>query len=357
MIFIFIVVALVCFGVLILVHELGHFFAAKRAGIRVTEFAIGMGLAIFKHQRGDTLYSLRIFPLGGFCQMEGDEEDSDSPDAFGNKPILSRVAVIIMGSLMNLLLGFLIILALGAAADGFATTTVDKFREGETPSLERGLLPGDRIVKLNNERVNITEDILFFLSRHDGSAVDITALRDGQEVLISAVYFPYTDVNREELSGDYRDEGNVHRLYRTDFYVTREENTPGVLIVRSFYRCFSIVKMVWQSLFDLFGGKVPVTDMSGPVGITNVLGEAAQNSLADLLNILALLSINLGVLNMLPLPALDGGRLVFLMIEAIIRRPVPAKYEGYIHYGGFVLLIGFSIFVAFNDVIRLMFRG
>lgn len=356
MICIFILLALVCFSIMVFVHELGHFLAAKSAGIKVLEFAIGMGPAILKKQKGETLYSLRAFPLGGFCQMEGEDEESPSEKAFNNKPIPSRVLVIVMGSAMNLLCGFLIIVALNFSQPSLPTTTVEAFKEGATPTKTAGLAVGDRIVKLNGESVHITEDILFFMARHDGSPVDITVVREGKRVVLPNVSLPYQEISREELTGDFRDEGKVQRLYHTDFYVTTQPRSLGSLLEKSFFKSIAIVKMVWFSLFDLILGKVPITDMSGPVGVTDAIGTAAKTGLSSLLNILALLSINLGVINLFPLPALDGGRLVFLIIEGVIGRPVPSKYESYIHYGGFVLLIGLSIFLAYNDIIRLIFR-
>lgn len=354
---IFILLAILCFSIMVFLHELGHFMAAKKAGIKVLEFAVGMGPAIWKKQRGETLYSLRIIPLGGFCQMEGEDEDSSSKDAFNNKPIGSRVAVIVMGSVMNLLTGFLIILVLNMTSPALPTTTVAQFKTGETPSLTAGLQVGDKIVKLNGESVHITEDILFFMSRLGGESVDVIVIRDGTKVVLSNVNFPYQEIDREKLSGDFRDAGKIQKFYRTDFYVSTQPKTVFTLVEKSFFKSIAIVKMVWSSLFDLISGKIPITDMSGPVGVTDAIGEAARNGLADLLSILALLSINLGVVNLFPLPALDGGRLAFLIIEGMIGRPVPAKYEGYIHYGGFVLLIGLSLFLAYNDIVRLIFRG
>jgi regulator of sigma E protease len=316
-----------------------------------------MGPAILKKQRGETLYSLRVLPLGGFCQMEGEDEDSPSDNAFNNKPIGSRVLVIIMGSAMNLLTGFIIILVLNMLAPALPTTTVEMFKQGVTPSQTAGLQVGDRIVQLNGERMHITEDILFFMARLTGEDVDITVIRNGEKVLIHDVSFPYEEIGKEQLTGDFRDEGKMQKMYRTDFYVSTQPKTIFSLLGKSFYKSIAIVKMVWISLFDLISGQIPITDVSGPVGVTDAIGTAAKTGLLSLLNLLALLSINLGVINLFPLPALDGGRLVFLVIEGIIGRPVPAKYEAYIHYGGFVLLIGLSVFLAYNDIIRLIFRG
>lgn len=355
MIHIIIVLAILVFSVLVFVHELGHFAAAKRAGIRVLEFAIGMGPVIYSTQKNEdsTRYSVRAFPLGGFCEMEGEDDDVKTSDSFNAKPKWVRLLVLAAGSFMNLLFAFLILLALIWSEGAIATTTVDSFRDGPRPTYDAGLQAGDRILSIDGRKVNIIDDIINYLAFYDGKPVDLKVLRGAEKVTIKGATFPYKEVDRSELSNDWRDKGTMYRIYRPDFYVTPVKLTPVLTVRQTFYKSISIAELIWRTLLKLIGGKIPITDMSGPVGVTDALGQAAQKGIGDFLYLVVFISINLGVINLLPLPALDGGRMAFVLAEAAIGRPVPPKYEGYVHLVGFGLLIALSIFVTFNDVIRL----
>lgn len=370
MIFISIIVAILVFGLLIFTHELGHFLAAKWVGIDVIEFSMGMGPLLWhKHWKG-TQYSIRLLPIGGFCQMEGEdgeetvssEQEGQPPTranpqgSFANKPIWARFLVLFCGPLMNLLTGFFILLIMFHSNTAATTTIVEQFKEGETPTQQAGLLTGDEILRIDGKRMHTADNILAYLQWYEGEPVEMQVRRDGEIVTLYDVTFPYTEVDKGQVTGNPKDDGTILRAYRTDFYVQRTENHFFQSVHDAWYKSIDVAKLIWTSFVQLITGKVPVSDLSGPVGVTDAISTAAQNGLWSLGNIVVLIAINLGVLNLLPLPALDGGRIVFLAVEAIIRRPVPAKYEGFVHFAGLVLLMGFSLFITFQDVVKLIVR-
>lgn len=351
-----IIIAVLIFGFLIFIHEFGHFIAARKSGITVLEFAIGMGPVVFKKEKGGVIYSLRAIPLGGFCQMLGEDDESAEEGAFGKASKRSRFAVLVAGSFMNLLAGFILLIYLTVSSGNVLTTQVSQFREGANPSMEAGMQMGDKIVALNKTKVNIANDISMFLLRSSGEPVDITVIRDGKKVVLDDISFPCNEYEKREITGNYADEGVILRIYYADFYVTREEPSFFNVPKQAFYEGIGIVKAVWLALVDLVAGNVPVTDISGPVGVTDYIGTASKQGLNSLLTLIVFITINLGVVNLLPLPALDGGRILFLLIEAVLGKPVPAKYEAFVHFAGFVLLIGFSIFITYQDVLKIIKR-
>lgn len=345
-----ILVALLIFGILVLVHELGHFIAAKRSGIKVNEFAMGMGPVLFKRQKGETLYSLRLFPIGGFCAMEGDDEVSEDARSFGQAPLLKRMLVIVAGSAMNLLLGLII---LGMLSTGMfstrqkllGTTKVLGFYEGAVTS--QWLQAGDKIKKINNHTVRTDNDMMYEFSRDRDGIMDILVERqtaDGktENVLLESVAF-----KMEELP-----EGIS--MITIDFIIQGVKPTFWGVIGNSFNWTASIIKQVWGSFADLLTGRYGVNQLSGPVGVTAAIGEAAKSGWDNLLLLTAFITVNLGVFNLLPLPALDGGRFIFLAIEAVRRKPINPRYEGLVHGIGFALLIALMVFVTFNDVAKML---
>lgn len=353
-----ILVALLVFGVLIFVHELGHFVAAKRSGIKVNEFAMGMGPTIFKRQKGETVYALRLFPIGGFCAMEGDDEASEDARSFGRAPLPNRMLVILAGSAMNLLLGLIIFAVLSSWQPRLTTTVVDRF--AKTAVTNQWLQAGDKIKKINNHTVRSSHDVGYELMRDRDGIMDILVARptaDGktENVLLKSVTFQM-EVFPEGVS-----------LPKLDFAVKGAEPTFLGVVQNSFYWTGSTIKQVWGSLADLITGRFGVDQLSGPVGITKVVGDAAKQAsertdegkinraaIEYLLNLVAFITVNLGVFNLLPLPALDGGRFIFLAVEAVRRKPIDPRYEGYVHGIGFMLLIGLIIFATFNDITRLI---
>ncbi len=336
--------AILAFSILVIAHEFGHFITAKRGGIQVNEFWVGMGPAILKKRWHGTLYCLRLLPFGGACVMEGEDGESESPHSFAKAKLSCRMLVVVAGALMNFLVGFLILLGISSVAKEFSTTTIDHFADGFAYQGENMLMEGDTILKVDGYRVLLTHDFSIGLSKSGAErSYDILVRRDGQNVLLQDM--PLT----AEI-----DNGQGGKMYGIYFAV--EPAQLGSVVKNALYTSISYARMVWDSLGMLISGKVGVDQMSGPVGVANVMSQAAQISMTSFLMLVSLISINLGVMNLLPLPALDGGRLVFLILEAIRRKPVPAKYEGLVHGAGLLLLMMLMLYVTGNDIFRL-FRG
>ena len=336
-----IIIAIIIFSVFIFVHELGHFMAAKAFGIRVTDFALGFGPALFQVKKGDTNYALRLFPFGGYVSMEGEEESSNDERSFEKQAVWKRAIVLAAGAIMNLILGLIVVFVVLNMQPNLGTVKVSSFRNEAVSS--EALHVDDEIVRINGSRIRIDNDISFALVRDEDGLVDMQVLRDGQLVDIQVPFQMQTLSTGQSA------------IY-IDFTVYGQEKTISNVLYNGFHYTISIAKMVWVSLVDLVTGKVGVSQLSGPVGVTAVISEATAMGLRPLLMLVAFITINLGVFNLLPLPALDGGKLFFLAIEAIRRKPVPPKYENYVHTAGFVLLLGLIVFVTFNDIIRIFSR-
>ncbi len=350
---VYILAAILIFGVLIGVHELGHFLAAKACGVRVNEFAIGMGPAIFKKQKGETLYALRLFPIGGFCAMEGEEEDSEDPHALNNQGFWKKLLIYAAGAFMNFLTGFIIILCLYAGFKSFPTSTIASFEPDCPLQGENGLQEGDTILSINGERVYVSGDVSFLLGMSKDNSYDLVVRRNGQRVALKD--FPM------ELR-EYPD-GNGGTIMRYGFSLAYKEASLGNHISYSWNNAMDFVRMVRLSIQMLLTGQAGIKDLSGPVGIVSTItevGEQSESVRAAIDNIAyfaALIAVNLAVMNLLPLPALDGGKIFFLVINALamllFKKQIPAKYENYIHFAGLILLLGLMLFVTFHDVWKL----
>ena len=329
---------LLILSALIFVHELGHFIAAKACGVRVTEFALGMGPAIFKKQGKETLYALRLFPIGGYCAMTGeDEEVADDPRAMRNKPVWQRMIIVLSGAAMNLILG-IVLVAIVVCAKPIPSTVVGDFTEGAISSTT-GLQSGDEIIAVNGDRISGYTDMSSTLtSCYNTDTVSLTVLRDGKEVILPNVTFPKGQID-EDLT-----------FPQIDFRVYRAEKTVGTVIKSIASETGAYLTIMFTSLRDMITGRVSLKYVSGPIGISSAIADAAATGWASLLSLAALISINLCVMNLLPLPALDGGRFLCMLIEAIIRRPIPAKIEGIIHAIGLVALLAIMLLVAFKDI-------
>ncbi|MEG0457393.1 MAG: site-2 protease family protein [Oscillospiraceae bacterium] len=338
-----ILIALLVFGFIIFIHELGHFVAARWAKVKVNEFAIGMGPRIFKFQGKETLYSLRLFPIGGFCAMEGEDDESDDQNAFHKKSVFKRIIIIISGALMNIIFGFIIMTGITGTQDLIGINKIAQFKEDSISNTgENRLMVNDSILKINGSNIYVQYDIIFNLIRDQDGVIDFTVERDGNVVDLKGVKFNIVE------------EKDIKSVY-IDFFCYGTENNFGLTLKESAMNTISVVKQVWVSFFDLITGNIPLSQLSGPVGVTEAIGSSVSWSwdLTPLFRIISLITINIGIFNLLPLPALDGGRLVFLIIEAIRRKPIPQKYEGMVHFIGLALLIILIIFVSFNDITRL----
>ncbi|MBQ6540180.1 MAG: site-2 protease family protein [Oscillospiraceae bacterium] len=347
----YIILAILAFGILIASHELGHFIAAKACGVRVNEFAVGMGPAILKKQGKETKYSLRILPIGGFCAMEGEDEESEDPRAFSSQKPWKRIIILIAGAATNFLMGLIIVALIFVQYSAFAGNTIAGLAEGFP--LEDQLHVGDTVYSIDGERIYYAEDFSTFMARSNGESVDMVIIRDGEKLKLDDLPLKLTE---------YNDNGQTVKRYGISFNVI-EANLRDKLEY-SWYTATNFVRLVRISLTDLFTGNVGVKDLSGVVGIVNTIndvGEASKTTSDALINIAylcAFIAVNLAVMNMLPIPALDGGRVFLLIVTVIIEKitgkHIDPKYEGYIHAIGMLLLLALMAFVMYNDIVRLI---
>lgn len=333
----YIIMAILGFSLLIIVHELGHFIMAKVNGIKVEEFSIGMGPEILSKKGKETQYSLRLFPIGGYVKMLGEEEDVEDERSFSSKSPLRRITVILAGVTMNIIFA-LIAFSIIISNRGYTETTISKL-EPDTPAIESGLQVGDKILTIDGSKVFTTTDVSMGIQLSKGSSVDLVVDRNGKKENIT--------VTPRLIEQDGTE------MYQIGFYYTPVEN-PTILesIRESFNETISLVTQTFKSLKMMVTGNVNFkTDVGGPVTIIKMSGQAAKNGLMTLTYFLAFISINLAVFNLLPFPALDGGWTVILLIELITRRKVPDKIVGAANYVGFMILMGFMIVVTLKDIL------
>lgn len=350
----YIIIAILIFGVLIATHELGHFATAKLLGVKVNEFSVGMGPAVFKRQKGETLYSLRILPIGGYCAMEGEDDDSSDPRSFGRAAGWKKLIILAAGAAMNFVTGLLVLLVLYAPAAGFYQEVYLGPLEGYGVE-DSGLQPGDRFLSVDGHRVLVYGNAQLYLSRA-GDTLDLVVERDGEVVELKDVYLPYQERTDEE--------GNYTRL--RGLSIGREALAAGVpeKLAYSWNSALDMVRTMWLSLGDLIRGAVGLNELSGPVGIVNMMSDVGSSSKTaadaawNLGYLAALIAVNLAVMNLLPLPALDGGRILFLLLNGVLyllaRKKIDAKYEAYVHMAGLLALMGLMLVVTFSDVGRLI---
>ena len=344
-----ILVAILCFGIIIMLHEAGHFFVAKKSGIRVLEFSIGMGPKLLQKQKGETKYSLRAFPIGGYCAMEGEDENSDDPRAFRKAPVWKRMLVTVAGAAMNLILGLVLIVAVICMDSAITSTTLADFRTGkdgnDVSTSSQWLKTGDRFLEINGLKIFTVQDISYALQNDDCETFTVVVERDGERVTLENVKF-----YNKETKG------------LLDFRVYGLEKSIGNVVSYSGRQFVSTARLIWISLRDLLRGKYGFHDLSGVVGIidstTEIVAqsETLHDKAMNLLDLMSFITINVGIFNLIPFPALDGGRLVFLIVEAIRRKPVPAHIEGMIHFVGLAALMLLMIAVTFQDILKIFQR-
>lgn len=439
-----IVLAILIFGIIITIHEFGHFIAAKTNGVKVNEFAIGMGPAIFKIKKGETQYALRILPIGGYCAMEGEDKESSDGRAFCQRPVWRRIIIVVAGVFMNLILGIIILMVQTGRSEAITTTTISKFEE--SLSHTTGLEIGDKILSINGTEISSKEQMNEVFQSSESNTYEIVVEREGESepVILDSVQLPMTrDENGVESAhcdftvfdntttvsdfeivpishktglevGDkiiaingmriftsmdmsYKftnDEDGVYdivverngervslkdvKLSMTkgedgkdilhyDFWVMPGKITVGSVITQAFKQTATDARLIYISLADIVRGKYSLKDMSGPVGIVDSLGEVIDSerdeqtgkinwaSLLDtILSLSAFITINVGIFNLLPLPALDGGRLIFLIIEAIRGKPVPPEKEALVHTIGMACLFLLMIVITVSDITKIV---
>lgn len=408
-------VAILLFAVVVVIHELGHFIAAKLMKVKVNEFAIGFGPAIIKKQIGETLYAIRLIPFGGYCAMEGEDEESEHERSFGSKSAWKRMIIVVAGAFNNLVLGLILVGFMLGISGVYSTSTVENFYcpigdvtfngvvdeediskanaylNGEIELTDRekayvdmdengnidaydlslmetaskdektakprsyatGLRSGDKVVKVDGRRVYNAADLSYMMMNSRDNTLEMTVVRDGKKIELSAVEF-----NMREIEGK--------SYIRNDFAVVNEQLTikkPFSFVKYTFSESVSVARAVWMSLFDMVTGRYGLNDIMGPVGVVSTVSETVSNAatssnpllgLESIFYIMGLITINLGIMNLLPFPALDGGRLAFLLVEIITRKKPSAKVEGIINAVGLAILFGFILLITGNDIIRLI---
>jgi regulator of sigma E protease len=344
-----IIYAILIFCLLIFIHELGHLIAAKSVGVLVNEFSLGMGPKLLQFKKGETKYSLRAIPIGGYCAMEGEDEASDNPRAFSNKSFFPKALVLVAGSFMNFILAVILIAAVLFSV-GTPSTTVSKVGE-DSPAAAAGILPGDKIVSVDGKEINDWMDMQGAFVDSESDSTEIVVMRQGKDVKIN--------------SGLYEDESGSKKVG----IMPEIERKPSNIVPSFVHGVKAVgdtgVRMV-ESIGWLFTGQASVKDLTGPVGIVYFVGDtiageegtavSAMATIFSLAQLTALISLNLAIVNMLPIPALDGGRVLLLIIRAFTRGKVSDETEGKIHFVGIVLLFALMAFVTFQDITRFIFR-
>lgn len=333
-----IIIAILFFELIIIVHEGGHFAAARLMKIKVNEFSIGMGPKIFSFTKGETKYSLRWILFGGYCAMEGEDEASSETGSFSSKSVPARMLVVVAGALMNLLLGFLIIVCIISNQNLVGTTTVAKFDDNAV-SASSGLMVGDTIKSIDGMRVFTATGVETGLTRSPDDTLSITVERNGKIQTLEVKF------QMEEYEG--------RKYVGMDFWLLGKEKTVGSVLKNSAATFVSYTRMVFLSVHDLLVGRYGLSDLSGPVGAVSVVSNAAKTSLNSLLRISAILTINIGLFNLFPIPALDGWRFFLLLGEGVFRKKLPAKWEYAINAAGLAILLGVMVLVTFSDVTKL----
>ena len=350
----YIILAILAYGILIIVHELGHFLAAKACGVKVKEFSVGLGPQLWHRQSGETVYSLRLLPLGGFCAMEGEEEESDDPRAFTRQSGWKRFLILFAGGAMNFLLGLLLICCFYSDAAGYSSPVIGGFQEG--CPYEGDLLPGDTVLRVNGSRIYFAANFQEEAARDPDGDLDLVIRRDGRRLRLDGYHLTPLDYTMED--------GSVRTLYGISFRVERA--TLFSTIKYSWRTSLGFVRMAREGLEYLFSGQASVSDVTGVVGLVDIINETGQSAdttsegVREVVFLIAFIAVNLFFMNLLPIPGLDGGHILTLIltgiIEAVTGKKLDPRYEGFIHYIGLILLFGLMIVVFFNDIVRIIKR-
>ncbi|SHG93507.1 RIP metalloprotease RseP [Tepidibacter thalassicus] len=328
-----IVISLVVFGILVLFHEFGHFIVAKKAGVKIHEFAIGMGPKIYGFKGRETEYTIRALPLGGYVRMEGEDEESNDPRSFNNKSILQKISILFAGPFMNFVLAILLFVGM-FMYQGIPSTTIKNTIEN-FPAQEIGIKSGDKIIKIDDIKTNTWDDIVKVINSSDSKSVNIQVLRDGK-------IFNYNVVPEKK---DGRMMIGIQPKYEKNIILSLKYAVDQTVFLSN-----QIIIFLGKAIT----GNISFEQVTGPVGIISVVGQAAESGIVHLIFLAAAISINLGLFNLLPIPALDGGRIIFLIIELIRGKKIDPEKEGKIHLIGFVALMILMIFITYKDITRII---
>ena len=342
-----VLIAVLAFGFLIFIHEFGHYIFARIFKVTITEFSIGMGpkLVWYDSKKTGIRYALSMIPIGGYVAMVGEDEESADPNSFDKKPAWQRFIITLAGAAVNIIAGFIAMIILAAVVD-FGGTTVAEFLDTETTGYEissedSGLMKGDIIISVDGKRVRIADELSYEIMRRGDKPVDLVVERNGKRETLYDVAFPVLTESGQ-------------RFGMMDFKIYRTEKSFGSVMNYSFTKGALIVRMCWESIYDLIVGRYTLGAVSGPIGISETIGDAARAGFTSLLYIVALISINLGVMNLLPIPALDGGRIICILFEMITRKRIPKKIEAAVNGIGLMLLLAFSLIIMVKDFIALI---
>ncbi len=321
-------IASICiFLVVVLIHEAGHFFMAKSVGIRVNEFSIGMGPKVYQKEKNETKYSLRLLPIGGYVSMEGEDEESTDPNSFNNASVWSRIKVIVAGALMNFVLA-IVLLTIVSFAIGTPTTEIEK-------SFNEKLMAGDKIVSINQVEIKKWEDITKTISKSDKNKnLQFVVNRDKENINIDIE--PKIEDGKIIVGIQPKMEKNILTAIKNGFMQTK-----------------MFLMAMFEFIGNVFQGQVKTNDISGPVGVVKEIGNATKMGVFNVLLLAAFISVNLGFFNLLPIPALDGGRLLFLIIELVRGKPIDSNKEGMVHFVGFIVLMSLILFITYKDIVKL----
>ncbi len=343
-----IIIFFIIFGVLVTSHELGHFLVAKSGGIRVNEFFVGMGPTIWKKQKGETLYSLKLLPIGGACVFDGmdpisEEKDGYDEHSFLNAPVWRRIATLFAGPFANFLIAYVLAVIL-VSFSAWNYPVINKMTD-DSAAVEAGMQVGDKFISIDGEKVYMAGEVTLISQFAQGSPMEVVYERDGER-------------HTTTLLPKYSDEAG---RYYMGIYLGEYGDIKGASALKyAWYEVRYYFKATYRSLALLFRGKLSADDVSGPVGMVKMVDDTYEEVkpygisavILTMLSLTVLLSVNLGVMNLLPFPALDGGRLVFQFIEVIFGKPVPPEKEGFVHMVGMIALLGLMVFVLFNDITK-----
>jgi len=325
-----IIISILVFNAIVFVHEGGHFIAARLGGIKVVEFALGMGPKLVGKKIGETMYSLRAFPIGGFCLMLGEDEEKNDPGAFNNSPVLSRIASVAAGPLVNLLVAVVIY---SLVLTPVAAPVIGQVTAG-MPADKAGIVAGDKIIDINDVKISSWQEMKPEIAKYEGKEITVTLENQGAQRDVQVV--PVKNPGTEDIVI-----GVTQKIKFGGFSLSEGIKTTG-----------TITRLTLNFLGELIRGKANTEEVSGAISIMVYMNEAAKTGFLNVLYLTAIISLNLGIMNLLPVPALDGGRLLFMLVELVRRKKIPAEKEGMVHFVGLVVLMALSLFLMYRDIIK-----